>query len=1472
MSRNGSNDLVLVVLVAALGLACGSAGAATKVIDWHVNGSDPDQIGGLTAPFPDGSTMQSIQFEYDAAENATHMTIGDGFRSRANDLGLNTIGGVCFLAVMKAGGSGLCDGTIFIRLNQGGNGSGIYDGPGCMAHFGLSLEVDREFNFYDQYSGVWKQWSCHGIDVRQYHTYELGAYYNSQTQINELRVWVDGVLEDPDHTAHYTAVYGRGGAGENWIGIGHQRWGYDNVEHWVARVQVWKDVGAGRGGGCVDDQLPPTVPANVQATVLSHSSIKLTWAESTDDCDVWTYAVYRDGVPVGVTPVTSFTDSGLDPGTTYSYTVSAQDVAGFWSAQSSPPAQATTPPAPDTQPPSVPTGVQAVGQSATAVLVSWNASTDNVGVAGYMVYRDGSYAGISSTTGYSDTGLQPDTLYSYTVSAYDAAGNSSARSSPRATGATLPDTQSPSIPGGVQASAQTPTTARVTWAASTDDVGVTGYKVYRDGGQIATCTATSCTDTGLQPNTTHSYTVSAYDAADNSSAGSAPVQMTTLQALGIAAAKTRPDGERVGMISKVVTAVFQGYIYLEEPGRSAGMCVVPGEAAPAAGTLVDVGGTMSQLASGERCIVDAAIHVTGTSSVRPLGMNHKLLGGDMSGPGSPWLPGYGLTNVGLLVTIWGKVTHVDEAERVFYLDDGSMLDCGSPQSGVTGVRVLGPLLSEEDLPGLTELVSVTGISSCFRVTDDLCRLLIVRGGGDLSVYGAPGDHEPPSVPTNVQARGLSTTSVQATWAASTDNARVRGYRIYRNGSQAGTSTTTAYTDTGLQANMTYSYTVSAYDAAGNNSAQSSPAAQGMTYAAGSVATGGVTLQYQAPRQVKAYEKAVISYTLTGSATACVEAVSTDDTAYSSYFDTAVPHLIKARITYISDNGSVARFRFTNTGDTIWKVFGYGGTTLLDAEQYAFLPQDIGPSEYFDREIPVNLISPSGSQRRVGLVVDYGDSKRTSPITLYTTFNTSQVGQAKDASYTATPWPKHPALDEFGSAFATHSLPAQSTGSLTVEVQPWATRLVVSLIRGTGRVASVVAISPSPDGLAIAQRPNARWTLAGKPIVLVPIADKADLAGAKAKFGGDNIVSTGGIYNDPRSGADMSYLQEAAAQGIKVFPVSLCYIRLRWVGEWAGISLWPGIIEGDGRERVDALDPRFPNAYADYLDEFLSTAGPYLYHTADGKIPIGLCDEAQYGYPWADFYPTRWGGQTPQDVAAFRVWLAEKYTSVANLNAAWGTSYTTFEQIDPSPICNIPVRDYPDPWKEWGPAIDDFDHFRSKILADMWRNTFAEMKRRHPEVLLGLNFYTDFASETEPIYEGFWHWETGINWSARRTAVLPEYLDYLDFVVCWNTGSPDAARLNVNYWKARGVEVVVFARHYGKGWLNDTDIFEVPCIQTGGRGGVLVYAHNSACYPTIRATVEEGGIPALFEDWTCGAVIGQQDTYETWLFNQQLAGH
>ena len=226
---------------------------------------------------------------------------------------------------------------------------------------------------------------------------------------------------------------------------------------------------------------------------------------------------------------------------------------------------ATNTPPSDTTPPTTPSGLTATAVSGTQINLNWNASTDNVGVTGYQVQRCqgagcSNFAQIATptTTTYSDTGLTPATSYTYRVRAIDAAGNVSGFSS-TATAAT-PDTIPPTAPSNLAATAVSSSQINLTWTASTDNVGVTGYQVQRCQGagcsnfaQIAAPTTTTYSDTGLAASTSYSYRVRATDAAGNLSGFSNVASATTSASGGAISVTLTP---RQGGITTSQTIAF----------------------------------------------------------------------------------------------------------------------------------------------------------------------------------------------------------------------------------------------------------------------------------------------------------------------------------------------------------------------------------------------------------------------------------------------------------------------------------------------------------------------------------------------------------------------------------------------------------------------------------------------------------------------------------------------------------------------------------------------------------------------------------------------------------------------------------------------------------------------------------------------------------------------------------------------------
>ncbi|MBP6964508.1 MAG: N-acetylmuramoyl-L-alanine amidase [Armatimonadetes bacterium] len=324
-------------------------------------------------------------------------------------------------------------------------------------------------------------------------------------------------------------------------------------------------------GGAGDTE-PPTVPANLSAAAVSSTRIDLTWTPSTDNSGVVSgYKVFRNGGYLDTTSSAGYSDTNCASNTTYTYAVSAFDGALNESAQSAP-AQATTPAVTDfiiDNPQAAFTGTwltgtssvdkygdnynyisTSTGETGTAV---WRPTVEIAGnydvfcwypqganrttAAPYIVYWDGGSQQVNvnqQAGGGQWVGLVAAKPFAAGTAGYLKLGNGTGEASlvvmadaARFTKVAGGDTQPPTVPTNLSATAVSGSQVNLAWTASTDNVGVAGYKIFRGGTQIGTSATNSYSDTTCAPNTTYTYTVSAYDAADNESAQSSPAQATT---------------------------------------------------------------------------------------------------------------------------------------------------------------------------------------------------------------------------------------------------------------------------------------------------------------------------------------------------------------------------------------------------------------------------------------------------------------------------------------------------------------------------------------------------------------------------------------------------------------------------------------------------------------------------------------------------------------------------------------------------------------------------------------------------------------------------------------------------------------------------------------------------------------------------------------------------------------------------------
>ncbi len=313
------------------------------------------------------------------------------------------------------------------------------------------------------------------------------------------------------------------------------------------------------------DTTPPSTPS-LTVTNAGPSSNQLNWTASSDNFYVYGYGVYRDGVRIrNLGNVTSYVDNNVPAGA-HTYTVDAVDSASplkvnypgaFAGPNTGDPilqgaewgnrsglSNAIAVTQPDVLAPSVPQNVVA-SAAGNNVTLTWSASTDNVGVTGYRVYRNDGATFEVATNGFSDIVPMPApntrVTYTYTVDAVDAAANRSAQSAAATViVAGIVDVTAPSQPTnlvaatrdlytGAVAPALGPRDVKLTWTASTDNIGVTGYGIYRRTAVAFDSTSlfvkiadvgagvVTFTDVGIALGS-YDYSVDAVDSAANRSA------------------------------------------------------------------------------------------------------------------------------------------------------------------------------------------------------------------------------------------------------------------------------------------------------------------------------------------------------------------------------------------------------------------------------------------------------------------------------------------------------------------------------------------------------------------------------------------------------------------------------------------------------------------------------------------------------------------------------------------------------------------------------------------------------------------------------------------------------------------------------------------------------------------------------------------------------------------------------------------
>jgi len=270
------------------------------------------------------------------------------------------------------------------------------------------------------------------------------------------------------------------------------------------------------GGGT----LPPLTISGVQAATPTTSGFQVSWSTNVaanSVVDYGTTANYGSSTPISGAMVTSHqvAVTGLTSGTLYHFRVRSTDANN--SSISS--ADMTFSTAGDTTPPTAPTGLTATAISSSQINLTWTASTDNVGVTGYNVFRGGVKIGTAPGTSFQDSGLSASTSYTYNVSAFDAAGNTSAQSAGASATTQAVDTTPPTVSITGPANGATVSGTVSVLANASDNVGVASVQFTLDGSNLGSALTASpyqvAWDTTTTSNASHLVGAVARDAAGN---------------------------------------------------------------------------------------------------------------------------------------------------------------------------------------------------------------------------------------------------------------------------------------------------------------------------------------------------------------------------------------------------------------------------------------------------------------------------------------------------------------------------------------------------------------------------------------------------------------------------------------------------------------------------------------------------------------------------------------------------------------------------------------------------------------------------------------------------------------------------------------------------------------------------------------------------------------------------------------------
>ncbi|RBY95954.1 hypothetical protein DQ237_12550 [Blastococcus sp. TF02-8] len=605
------------------------------------------------------------------------------------------------------------------------------------------------------------------------------------------------------------------------------------------------------------DLTPPAAPTGLTGG-RGDGRAGLSWTANTET-DLAGYRLLRDGVEIASTTSTSYLDTGLVNDRSYVYRVVAVDTHGNRSAASSPVSVTPT----DLTPPAAPTGLTAV-RGDGQVALSWTPNSEP-DVDRYQLRRDGVTVATLTGTSYVDTGLTNDTTYRYSVAAVDGHGNVSVSSS--SVFATPTDLGPPATPTGFAAQAGDGQVA-LTWRANGES-DLAGYRVLRDGTEVATVTGTTWTDSGLTNDRSYDYSLVAVDTHGNRSGATAAVTATptdlTPPAVPVGFGGIRSDGQLDLSWTANTEPDLAGYLLFRDGVQVASLTgtsyLVTGlpDDSRAVFWLVAVDqrgnrSTRSATVTATRDDSQPPAVPTGLLVTRHVGEN--VLTWDANT--EPDLAGYVVLRDGVEIATVTGTTFTDTqgtgtstyalaavdrlGNRSAASPPGRSVGDVTPPAAPTGlvatrgdgrVTLTWTANGEPDLAGYAvlrdgvQIAMVTGTTcTATDLTNDVTydfALVAVDDSGNRSpatapVAATPTDLTAPAAPTGVTAVA-GERQVRLSWTANSEP-DLAGYRVLRDGMEIATVVGTTYTATGLADDVAHTFRVVAVDTHGNRSAVS----------------------------------------------------------------------------------------------------------------------------------------------------------------------------------------------------------------------------------------------------------------------------------------------------------------------------------------------------------------------------------------------------------------------------------------------------------------------------------------------------------------------------------------------------------------------------------------------------------------------------------------------------------------------------